>query len=221
MRAKEFVTEHKKNRRAKKYNLKPEKPRNFVAKNMGAATSGAGAHTDKKKASKQGYEKHKNKEMAEGIESAEHAPTRYTKDLYVENTPEGVILYGSDIEIDSDPGMNPRGWFDFYINLTTGDWDITRSSTDTNAGYPLTDYISNDDFKGFIDDIVGDFKQEYGTSWEEINDELHGGMEVDVGEGQKFPMAGKYKQGPAGQWRNKGPSANRPAKRGDLVGGST
>lgn len=28
-----------------------------------------------------------------------------------------------------------------------------------------------------------------------------------------------HKQGPAGQWRNKGPKANRPARVGDLVGG--
>lgn len=42
------------------------KPRNFVAKN--ATTSGAGAHTDKKRSAKQGEQKHKNKayDMAEG-----------------------------------------------------------------------------------------------------------------------------------------------------------
>lgn len=39
---------------------KPEiKPRNFVAKNAQSTTSGAGAHKDKKKAQKQGDEKHK------------------------------------------------------------------------------------------------------------------------------------------------------------------
>lgn len=39
----------------------------------------------------------------------------------------------------------------------------------------------------------------------------------------KTPFAGAkvgHKEGPAGQWRNKGPSKNRPAKVGDLVGGS-
>ena len=35
------------------------KPRNFVAKNARATTSGAGAHKDKKKAEKQGNVKHK------------------------------------------------------------------------------------------------------------------------------------------------------------------
>ena len=38
---------------------KTEKPRNFVAKNAKATTSGAGAHKDKKKAEKQGEVKHK------------------------------------------------------------------------------------------------------------------------------------------------------------------
>jgi hypothetical protein len=43
------------------------KPRNFVAKNAMATTSGAGAHRDRKKEQKQGYEKHKNKGVDEGI----------------------------------------------------------------------------------------------------------------------------------------------------------
>lgn len=37
-----------------------------------------------------------------------------------------------------------------------------------------------------------------------------------------YPFAGKkvgHKEGSAGQWRNDGPSKNRPAKQGDLVGG--
>ena len=40
------------------------KPRNFVAKNAAATTSGAGSHKDKKKAMKQGDSKHKGKELA-------------------------------------------------------------------------------------------------------------------------------------------------------------
>jgi len=44
------------------------KPRNFVAKNAAATTSGAGAHKDKKKAAKQGETKHKKAATAENIE---------------------------------------------------------------------------------------------------------------------------------------------------------
>lgn len=39
--------------------ISSSKPRNFVAKNAKATTSGAGAHKDKKKAEKQGDVKHK------------------------------------------------------------------------------------------------------------------------------------------------------------------
>ena len=34
-----------------------------------------------------------------------------------------------------------------------------------------------------------------------------------------FTGSKKNKLGKAGQWRNKGPKANKPAKAGDLVGG--
>ena len=51
MKAKEFIPS--------------SKPRNFVAKNQ--QTAGAGAHRDKKKEQKQGYEKHKGKGVAEGF----------------------------------------------------------------------------------------------------------------------------------------------------------
>lgn len=47
--------------------VEPIKPRNFVAKNAMKTTSGAGAHRDKKKEQKQGYEKHKGKRLAEGL----------------------------------------------------------------------------------------------------------------------------------------------------------
>jgi len=59
-----MINEHKKGVKAIKYNAKP---RNFVAKNAGSTTSGAGAHKDKKKAMKQGEIKHKAKELAESV----------------------------------------------------------------------------------------------------------------------------------------------------------
>jgi hypothetical protein len=55
MKSKEFVIENKKDRKAKKYNIKPRNP-------MGTAPqTGAGEHKDKKKAMKQGNVKHKGK----------------------------------------------------------------------------------------------------------------------------------------------------------------
>ena len=56
MKANDLINESKKGVKAPK---RVTKPRNYVAKNAMATTSGAGAHKDKKKASKQGQVKHK------------------------------------------------------------------------------------------------------------------------------------------------------------------
>lgn len=48
----------------------------------------------------------------------------------------------------------------------------------------------------------------------------HLGVNVPVGESHHFAGAAVgHKEGPAGQWRNKGPKKNKPAQVGDLVGG--
>jgi hypothetical protein len=62
MKITQLLDEAKKGVKAPKHTVKP---RNFVAKNAIATTSGAGAHKDKKKAAKQGDVKHKGKELAE------------------------------------------------------------------------------------------------------------------------------------------------------------
>lgn len=61
-RGHEPVARYKTNE-ANKPKQEAPKPRNFVAKNAMATTSGAGAHRDKKKEQKQGYEKHKNRDL--------------------------------------------------------------------------------------------------------------------------------------------------------------
>ena len=62
MKAKEFIIEYKKDRKAPKYSLKPRSP---VAHAAQSVVSGSGPHKDKKKAEKQGDVKHKNKQYAE------------------------------------------------------------------------------------------------------------------------------------------------------------
>ena len=44
------------------------------------------------------------------------------------------------------------------------------------------------------------------------------GVEESMLPASAFAGSSKYKMGQAGQWRNDGPSKNRPARRGDLVG---
>ena len=81
--------------------LPTQKPRNFVAKN--AIGSGAGAHKDKKKAFKQGQQKHKNKEYAESLaialdkELKENDMLSFFKDLQKTNP------RFSNIRIHGDP----------------------------------------------------------------------------------------------------------------------
>ena len=66
MRLKDILIENKKDRKAKKYNIKPRNP-------MGTAPqTGAGAHRDKKKEQKQGYEKHKGRGVSEGSGTAKY-----------------------------------------------------------------------------------------------------------------------------------------------------
>jgi hypothetical protein len=77
MKAKEFIP--------------ASKPRNFVAKNQ--KTAGAGAHRDKKKEQKQGYEKHKNK-VDEGVSYGSMPADAVRKLLSVYNDQsQGVELY--------------------------------------------------------------------------------------------------------------------------------
>lgn len=64
MKAKEFVIEYKKDRKAPKFNLKPRNP---VAHAAQSVISGSGSHKDKKKADKQGDVKHKNKQYDESV----------------------------------------------------------------------------------------------------------------------------------------------------------
>ena len=79
MKAKEFVP--------------ASKPRNFVAKNQ--KTAGAGAHRDKKKEQKQGYEKHKGKDVQEGH-------TDQQKKIFKKNgKPVGEV----GIDRESSPGV--------------------------------------------------------------------------------------------------------------------
>jgi hypothetical protein len=70
MKITELLTEGKKGVK------NPIKPRNFVAKNAAATTSGAGAHKDKKKAEKQGDVKHKKKEYELAESDKEKTPSK-------------------------------------------------------------------------------------------------------------------------------------------------
>ena len=116
--------------------------------------------------------------IAEDSRSAEEIKLPNSSGWYgVENTKEGVILYGEDVEIEGDD-ERPTGWIDFQVNINTGENQILADRTDTNAGYSISDYLYPEDLDEIINEIVAEFKGLYGSTWEEIQDELHGGMET-------------------------------------------
>jgi len=118
-------------------------------------------------------------DVTEDAKSAEEIKIPGASGWYgIENTDEGVILYGEDVEIEGDD-ERPTGWIDFQVNINTGENRILADRTDTNAGYSISDYLYPEDLDEIINEIVAEFKDRYGETWDEIQDELHGGMEID------------------------------------------
>ena len=115
------MNEGKKDRRDP---IRTVKPRNFVAKNAGATTSGAGAHKDKKKAAKQGEVKHKNKEYAESLN--DRLATALAESVDKKYDHEAHMAKGELLEIAKNAmaiyrmihdGDNLDGWVASYITV--------------------------------------------------------------------------------------------------------
>lgn len=94
MRAKDFIP--------------ASKPRNPVVRQQ--QTSGAGAHRDKKKEQKQGYEKHKNKDVAEGWGQREFEIGGYTYMTEIDEEEDNRKIFhmiktpdGKTVDVDFTP----------------------------------------------------------------------------------------------------------------------
>jgi len=96
------------------------KPRNFVAKNAMKTTSGAGAHRDKKKEQKQGYEKHKNKELAEnqGVTEGNYNPLDYERQEQKRMDQERAQFKRDELEAEF------AGEEDYYNKVMYGAWYV-------------------------------------------------------------------------------------------------
>jgi len=68
------------------------------------------------------------------------------------------------------------------------------------------------------DELLADLKKKAGVRNPETGKPSMAHSDVEKVDEDEF--AGDYKTGPEGQWRNKGPKANKPATIGDLVGAS-
>ena len=213
MKASDFIFEAKK--------LPTEKPRNFVAKN--AKMGGAGAHKDKKKAAKQGDAKHKQKVVDEADGGGKIAQ--------LEN------LVGQLEQLMPAVTKAQKNHFAFEEMET-------EVSLIAEAAKQLGDRSAIVDINDAVQNAVQHIRQANGAIYE-IEKTLKGliksanyalddardeeqyesrfGSDSEVSESSKdTPFAGRkvgQKEGPAGQWRNKGPKKNKPARPGDLVGG--
>jgi hypothetical protein len=212
MKAKEFIP--------------ASKPRNFVAKN--AQTSGSGKHRDssKKKDIEQGKVKHK-----KDLVPMEGWSDKYTSQRTGSpRTPYSVYIKGKkwkDFSNDDHAravmdklkakfkadGRDPETITIAPTEIITGEASALekfrkaadereKKHTDAEKEMKARHASGKEDMKGAIDRLE-----------KHLNNK-------DVGEGS-VPFAGArvgHKEGPEGQWRNKGPKANKPAKAGDLVG---
>jgi hypothetical protein len=122
MRIRDLITEAK----------KPEAPknRNLVAKNAMATTSGYGAHKDKKKASKQGDIKHKNKEFAEGTDIV---PVENPTDTVEMDVPLMIRLFEYARE-DAKTDMDLHNVADRLIQMSSEGRTLTMQDYDTIVG---------------------------------------------------------------------------------------
>lgn len=100
----------------------------------------------------------------------------------------------------------------------TESFDALQDAIDGQMGRATQQYLQD-----MMMDIARDNSLHYDDDMDRIMEILMDrlveqyGVQVDLSEGE---FAGNFKTGPAGQWRNKGPKAHKPATVGDLVGAS-
>ena len=97
---------------------------------------------------------------------------------FIKDGPEGPILQGNDVE---GPFIyQDDGYLDFEANIKTGEYEIIRlrsgAYTDAVGGYhPSEKYDEGGEaVDDFIQDLISKVKKEYGSTWDEISDELKG-----------------------------------------------
>ena len=112
--------------------------------------------------------------LLEDPASAEALPLRGYENLYVENSHQGPILYGIDLEWHGESGL--LGWFDFEANLATGEFDITGRRANSNRG---GGFETDGELEQWIESCIEDAQREYGDNWDDIASELHGSWAAD------------------------------------------
>ena len=138
MKAKEFINEYKKDRKAPKFNIKPRT-------GHAPTQTGAGAHKDKKKAEKQGDVKHKNKQYDEGVMERVRGPEDWDEGnteppnnfaVYI-NGKKWKVFQGNGYYADDEREMRQyyklQDWARKKSEATGKKWEVSRTGEPATA----------------------------------------------------------------------------------------
>ena len=228
MKATEFLLEHKKSRKAVKYNSKPRSP---VAHAAQKVAKGSGPHKDKRAAEKRGEEKHK-KDLKSRLDDS--IKNRMSAPIDEESQPEQATIEQLEAKLIKLEEMLPMVTKISKENHYVFEEIEMEVLSIKSAADELEDQSQAFDISDAVEDAIqlvrqanaAVFKVEQtlkglirsaNIALDDARDEEEYSTRFSQTEGTKFPMAGNYKQGPAGQLKGK---TKRPARKGDLVGGA-
>lgn len=227
MKASDFLVEHKKSRKAIKYNSKPRSP---VAHAAQKVAKGSGPHKDKKAAEKRGEVKHKKDlkgQLSDRVK--EHLATPIDE----VSQPQQASITDIEAKLNKLEAMLPMVSKISKENHYVFEEIEAEVLSILSAAEELEDKSNAFDIKDAVEEAIqlvrqanaGVYKVEttlkdlirsVNLDLEDARNEEEYNSRFNKTESVKFPMAGNYKQGPAGQLKGK---TKRPAKVGDLVGG--
>ena len=212
MKARDFIFEAKK--------LPAEKPRNFVAKN--AKMGGAGAHKDKKKAEKQGNVKHKQKVVDEADAGNKITQLESLISELEQLLPAVTKAQKNHFEFEEmEAEVNAIAEAAKQLSDRSSTVDIV-DAVEAAVGHMRQANAAIYNIEKTLKNLIKHTSYSLDDARDEAQYEDRFGGEKAVSEtSKKIPFAGKkvgQKEGKAGQWRNDGPSKNRPARTNDLVG---
>jgi hypothetical protein len=141
---------------------------------------------------------------------------------------ENVIFVGGSDRVDAFTELfNKQNGIDYNFKsikvVSSGSRDPDAEGADGMSASKMRAAAIENDFESFKAGLPSGLQGDAEEVFSAVRQGLEPWLEKKVSEAGKLPFAGAkvgHKEGPAGQWRNKGPKANKSAKVGDLVGGS-
>jgi len=139
-----------------------------------------------------------------------------------------IFVCGSDRVPSFTELFNKQNGVDYNLKsikiVSSGARDPDAEGAEGMSASKMRAAAIADDFESFKSGLPAGLQGDAEQVFSAVRQGLEPWIEEKVSEAGKFPFAGArvgHKEGPAGQWRNKGSKANKPAKAGDLVGGSS